>query len=351
MCNNRKLNKGFNSTRRQAYRVVRILVMCLVFVLYSLNVFALEGDSDKPVTLDENVLLENHVEGETVNTDAYLKPTGDRASNNTNNDHIIRVTKNGVTYNIGYYLNSTTILPEEISGMDSDQALEYIANKSMTFYTDRNAAVIPDIVFGRDYFVRVNGATHVTPDILRGSYRLEIANNSEFINAAMTTVTIGNRNNGGNSGSGGNTNTDTVDRTNTNGHSPAASVVQSIARKISSGTRNRSENRTSSAVSPQQAKPNASSDSDTTGAVNSANNPANENISSDTNSSSTSSAGSSSGGAGTGIASSRAAETVANAATTGAGVGLAWLTVLIISDIKLLLWYKKLKEAKKKSVL
>ena len=74
-------------------------------------------------------------------------------------------TKDGVTYTIGYALNSSTILPEEISGMDSDQALEYIANKSMTFYTDRNATVIPDILFGRDYFVRVNGLTHVTPDL------------------------------------------------------------------------------------------------------------------------------------------------------------------------------------------
>ncbi len=170
-----------------------------------MNVFALEGDSDQPLVLDENGLLENRVEGETVNPDAYLEPTGDRANNNTNNEHVIHVTKNGVTYTIGYALNSSTILPEEISGMDSDQALEYIANKSMTFYTDRNATVIPDIVFGRDYFVRVNGLTHVTPDTLRGSYRLEIANNSGFNNAATTTVTIGNSGNGGNGGSGGNT--------------------------------------------------------------------------------------------------------------------------------------------------
>ncbi|MBB1547268.1 MAG: hypothetical protein HG448_000470, partial [Mogibacterium sp.] len=158
-------------------------------MLYSMNVFALEGDSDQPLVLDENGLLENRVEGETVNPDVYLEPTGDRASNNTGNEHVIHVTKNGVTYTIGYALNSSTILPEEISGMDSDQALEYIANKSMTFYTDRNATVIPDIVFGRDYFVRVNGLTHVTPDTLRGSYRLEIANNSGFNNAATTTVT------------------------------------------------------------------------------------------------------------------------------------------------------------------
>ena len=345
MCDNRKLNKNNNSMRRRAYSVVRILVMCLILMLYSVNVFALEGDSDKPLVLDENGLLENRVEGETVNPDAYLEPTGDRASNNTNNEHVIHVTKNGVTYNIGYALNSSTILPEEISGMDSDQALEYIANKSMTFYTDRNATVIPDIVFGRDYFVRVNGLTHVTPDTLRGSYRLEIANNSGFNNAATTTVTIGNSGNGGNGGSGGNTGAGTMDRTNTNGHSAAANAVQSIARKISSGARDRGANRAVSAARANQVKPNASLESGAAGTANKANN------SNESSSSSSSAAGHGSGSAGNGVASNRAVETVANAATAGAGAGSAWLAVLIISDIKLLLWYKKLKEAKRKSVL
>ena len=326
--------------RRRADTVVRILVMCLVLMLYSMNVFALEGDSDRPLALDENGLLETRVEGETP--DAYLETTGDRASNNTNNEHVIHVTKNGVTYNIGYALNSSTILPEEISGMDSDQALEYIANKSMTFYTDRNATVIPDIVFGRDYFVRVNGLTHVTPDTLRGSYRLEIANNSGFNNAATTTVTIGNS---GNGGSGGNTGAGTMDRTNTNGHSAAANAVQSIARKISSGARDRGANRAVSAARANQVKPNASLESGAAGTANKANN------SNESSSSSSSAAGHGSGSAGNGVASNRAVETVANAATAGAGAGSAWLAVLIISDIKLLLWYKKLKEAKRKSVL
>ncbi len=323
--------------RRRADTVVRILVMCLVLMLYSMNVFALEGDSDRPLALDENGLLETRVEGETP--DAYLETTGDRANNNTNNEHVIHVTKNGVTYTIGYALNRSTILPEEISGMDSDQALEYIANKSMTFYTDRNATVIPDIVFGRDYFVRVNGLTHVTPDTLRGSYRLEIANNSGFNNAATTTVTIGNS---GNGGSGGNTGAGNEDRTNTNGHSTATNVVQSLARRISSGTRVRGANRAPSAARVHQVNQNAISDSSNASAANSVNN------SSESSRSSASADGRGSGSAGNGISSSRTVETVANAATAGAGAGSAWLAVLIISDIKLLLWYKKLKEAKRK---
>lgn len=325
--------------RRRADTVVRILVMCLLLMLYSMNAFALEGDSDRPLALDENGLLENRVEGETVNPDAYLETTGDRANNNTNNEHVIHVTKNGVTYTIGYALNRSTILPEEISGMDSDQALEYIANKSMTFYTDRNATVIPDIVFGRDYFVRVNGLTHVTPDTLRGSYRLEIANNSGFNNAATTTVTIGNS---GNGGSGGNTGAGNEDRTNTNGHSTATNVVQSLARRISSGTRVRGANRAPSAARVHQVNQNAISDSSNASAANSVNN------SSESSRSSASADGRGSGSAGNGISSSRTVETVANAATAGAGAGSAWLAVLIISDIKLLLWYKKLKEAKRK---
>lgn len=339
MCNNRKLNKNNTSTRRRADTVVRILAMCLVLMLYSVNAFALEGDSDQPLVIDENGLLENRVEGETVNPDAYLETTGDRANNNTNNEHVIHVTKNGVTYTIGYALNRSTILPEEISGMDSDQALEYIANKSMTFYTDRNATVIPDIVFGRDYFVRVNGLTHVTPDTLRGSYRLEIANNSGFNNAATTTVTIGNS---GNGGSGGNTGVGNEDRTNTNGHSTATNVVQSLARRISSGTRVRGANRAPSAARVHQVNQNAISDSSNASAANSVNN------SSESSRSSASADGRGSGSAGNGISSSRTVETVANAATAGAGAGSAWLAVLIISDIKLLLWYKKLKEAKRK---
>ena len=332
--------------RRRADTVVRILVMCLLLMLYSMNAFALEGDSDRPLALDENGLLENRVEGETVNPDAYLETTGDRASNNTNNEHVIHVTKNGVIYTIGYALNRSTILPEEIIGMDSDQALEYIANKSMTFYTDRNATVIPDIVFGRDYFVRVNGLTHVTPDTLRGSYRLEIANNSGFNNAATTTVTIGNSGNSGNGGNGGNsgnTGAGNDDRTNTNGHSTAANVVQSLARRISSGTRARGANRALSAARAHQVNQDAISDSSNASAANSANN--------SSESSRSSAEGRGSGSAGSGVASSRAVETVANAATAGAGAGSAWLAVLIISDIKLLLWYKKLKEAKRKSAL
>ena len=325
--------------RRRADTVVRILVMCLLLMLYSMSAFALEGDSDRPLALDENGLLENRVEGETVNPDAYLETTGDRANNNTNNEHVIHVTKNGVIYTIGYALNRSTILPEEIIGMDSDQALEYIANKSMTFYTDRNATVIPDIVFGRDYFVRVNGLTHVTPDTLRGSYRLEIANNSGFNNAATTTVTIGNS---GNGGSGGNTGAGNEDRTNTNGHSTATNVVQSLARRISSGTRVRGANRAPSAARVHQVNQNAISDSSNASAANSANN------SSELSRSSASAEGRGSGSAGNGISSSRTVETVANAATAGAGAGSAWLTVLIISDIKLLLWYKKLKEARRK---
>lgn len=325
--------------RRRADTVVRILVMCLVLMLYSMNVFAIEGDSDQPLVIDENGLLENRVEGETVNPDAYLETTGDRANNNTNNEHVIHVTKNGVIYTIGYALNRSTILPEEIIGMDSDQALEYIANKSMTFYTDRNATVIPDIVFGRDYFVRVNGLTHVTPDTLRGSYRLEIANNSGFNNAATTTVTIGNS---GNGGSGGNTGAGNEDRTNTNGHSTATNVVQSLARRISSGTRVRGANRAPSAARVHQVNQNAISDSSNASAANSVNN------SSESSRSSASADGRGSGSAGNGISSSRTVETVANAATAGAGAGSAWLAVLIISDIKLLLWYKKLKEAKRK---
>ena len=325
--------------RRRADTVVRILVMCLLLMLYSMNVFALEGDSDRPLALDKNGLLETRVEGETVNPDAYLETRGDRANNSTSNEHVIHVTKNGVTYTIGYALNSSTILPEEISGMDSDQALEYIANKSMTFYTDRNATVIPDIVFGRDYFVRVNGLTHVTPDTLRGSYRIEIANNSGFNNAATTTVTIGNS---GNGGSGGNTGAGNEDRTNTNGHSTATNVVQSLARRISSGTRVRGANRAPSAARAHQVNQNAISDSSNASAANSANN------SSESSRSSASADGRGSGSAGNGIASNRTVETVANAATAGAGAGSAWLAVLIISDIKLLLWYKKLKEAKRK---
>lgn len=325
--------------RRRADTVVRILVMCLLLMLYSMSAFALEGDSDRPLALDENGLLENRVEGETVNPDAYLETTGDRANNNTNNEHVIHVTKNGVIYTIGYALNRSTILPEEIIGMDSDQALEYIANKSMTFYTDRNATVIPDIVFGRDYFVRVNGLTHVTPDTLRGSYRLEIANNSGFNNAATTTVTIGNS---GNGGSVGNTGAGNEDRTNTNGHSTATNVVQSLARRISSGTRVRGANRAPSAARVHQVNQNAISDSSNASAANSVNN------SSESSRSSASADGRGSGSAGNGISSSRTVETVANAATAGAGAGSAWLAVLIISDIKLLLWYKKLKEAKRK---
>ena len=325
--------------RRRADTVVRILVMCLLLMLYSMSAFALEGDSDRPLALDENGLLENRVEGETVNPDAYLETTGDRANNNTNNEHVIHVTKNGVIYTIGYALNRSTILPEEIIGMDSYQALEYIANKSMTFYTDRNATVIPDIVFGRDYFVRVNGLTHVTPDTLRGSYRLEIANNSGFNNAATTTVTIGNS---GNGGSGGNTGAGNEDRTNTNGHSTATNVVQSLARRISSGTRVRGANRAPSAARVHQVNQNAISDSSNASAANSVNN------SSESSRSSASADGRGSGSAGNGISSSRTVETVANAATAGAGAGSAWLAVLIISDIKLLLWYKKLKEAKRK---
>ena len=136
-----------------------------------------------------------------------------------------------------------------------------------------------------------------------------------------------------------------MDRTNTNGHSAAVNAVQSIARKISSGARDRGANRAPSATRAHQANQNAIFDSSNASAANSANN------SSESSRSSSSAAGHGSGIAGNGVASSRAVETVANAATAGAGAGSAWLAVLIISDIKLLLWYKKLKEAKRKSVL
>ena len=136
-----------------------------------------------------------------------------------------------------------------------------------------------------------------------------------------------------------------MDRTNTNGHSAAANAVQSIARKISSGARDRGANRAVSAARANQVKPNASLESGAAGTANKANN------SNESSSSSSSAAGHGSGSAGNGVASNRAVETVANAATAGAGAGSAWLAVLIISDIKLLLWYKKLKEAKRKSVL
>ena len=345
MCN-RKLNKNLNKRRRGKCITVIIAVMLLFVMMCDMSAFALVDDQDKPDAGNANGIITYGVEGKTENPDVYLKPTGAREVNNIpGSTYTIQVTENGTTYTIGYVVRSAKILPEEISGMDSDQALEYIANKSMTFYTDRNATVIPDIVFGRDYFVRVNGLTHVTPDTLRGSYKLEIANNSGFNNAATTTVTIGNSGNGGNGGSGGNTNTGNVDRTNTNGHSTATNVVQSLARRISSGTRVRGANRAPSAARAHQVNQNAISDSSNASAANSANN------SSESSRSSAGAEGRGSGSAGNGIASSRTVETVANAATAGAGAGSAWLAVLIISDIKLLLWYKKLKEAKRKSAL
>ena len=122
-------------------------------------------------------------------------------------------------------------------------------------------------------------------------------------------------------------------------------MVQSLARRISSGAGDRGANRAISAARANQVKPNVSLESGAAGTANKANN------SNESSSSSSSAAGHGSGSAGNGVASSRAVETVANAATAGAGAGSAWLAVLIISDIKLLLWYKKLKEAKRKSAL
>ena len=122
-------------------------------------------------------------------------------------------------------------------------------------------------------------------------------------------------------------------------------MVQSLARRISSGTRVRGANRAPSAARVHQVNQNAISDSSNASAANSVNN------SSESSRSSASADGRGSGSAGNGISSSRTVETVTNAATAGAGAGSVWLAVLIISDIKLLLWYKKLKEAKRKSAL
>ena len=172
MCN-RKLNKNLNKRRRGKCITVIIAVMLLFVMMCGMSAFALVDDQDKPDAGNANGIITYGVEGKTENPDVYLKPTGAGAVNNIpGSTYTIQVTENVITYTIGYVVRSAKILPEEISGMDSDHALEYIANKSMTFFTDRNATTIPDIVYGRDYFVRINGSTNVTPETLLGNYKL-----------------------------------------------------------------------------------------------------------------------------------------------------------------------------------
>ncbi|WP_157682547.1 hypothetical protein [Mogibacterium pumilum] len=321
-----------------------IAVMILTVMLCGMNAFALVEDQDKPDAGNGNGIITHEVEGEIENPDAYLKPAGTGAVNNIpGSTYTIQVTENGITYTIGYVVRSAKILPEEISGMDSDQALEYIANKSMTFYTDPNTTNIPDIVYGRDYFVRINGSTNIIPETLLGSYKLEVANNSEFKNAATTTVTIGNVDNGGNSG---NTNADNADKPNNNVQIPGISEVRDLAKKLSATARPKARGRGALTARASQANTNGTIGANASNSANNASNSDNE------NSSISSSASLSQGGVGNGVGrsgSNRALDITANAATAGAGVGSFWLTVLIISDVKLLLWYKKLKEAKRKS--
>ena len=82
-----------------------------------------------------------------------------------NEKHTLTVTNNGVEYKVGYTLRAQLIYPEEISGMDSDQALEYIANKCMTFYSlDGGLPDNLDIVLGRDYFARIYGTSRLNPE-------------------------------------------------------------------------------------------------------------------------------------------------------------------------------------------
>lgn len=343
MCN-RKLNKKVNRRRSGALIVTMIAMLCLVVMMCSMSAFAFVYDQDKPDKPDgvnRNGVNTPEVEGETFNPAASPALTGIRTYNNTtNNTHTIQVTENGVTYTIIYVVRNVTVLPEEISGMDSDQALEYIANKSMTFYTDRNVTNIPDIVYGRDYFVRVNGSTTVNPETLFGSYKLEIANNIEFNNAATTTVTIGNNNDNGN---GANANVDNTNNTNSNVNNTGVSAVRSTTRRLSGSVRSIGR----ASLGSRVGQGNAASDSgaDASNSVSAASN------SDSVSSSNDNSPQASEGGAGAGSSSNRAVETAANTLTAGAGAGSFWLIILIISDVKLLLWYKNLKEAKKKSTV
>lgn len=341
MCN-RKLNKNLNKRRRGKFITVIIAVMLLFVMMCGMSAFALVDDQDKPDAGNANGIITYGVEGKTESPDVYLKSTGARAVNNIpGSTYTIQVTENGTTYTIGYVVRSAKILPEEISGMNSDQALEYIANKSMTFFTDRNATTIPDIVYGRDYFVRINGSTNVTPETLLGNYKLEVANNIEFRNAATTTVTIGN---GGNGGNGGNTNTDNVDKPN-NVETPGVREVRALAKGLSVAGRSKARGRGVLATRASKVNTNGASDANASNLDNSTSTLGRSNSSSA--SSLQAEASKDSSGAG----SSRALDSVANAVTAGAGVGAFWLTILIISDIKLLLWYKKLKEVKKKSTV
>ena len=295
-------------------------MLCLVVMMCSMSTFAFVDDQDKPEK-------PNGVNGNGVNT--------------LTNTHTIQVTENGVTYTINYVVRNAKVLPEEISGMDSNQALEYIANKSMTFYTDRNVTNIPDIVYGRDYFVRVNGSTAVNPETLFGSYKLEIANNIEFNNAATTTVTIGNNNDNGN---GANANVDNTNNTNSNVNNTGVSAVRSTTRRLSGSVRSIGR----ASLGSRVGQGNAASDS---GANASSSVIADSNSASASSSNDNSAQSDASAGAGAGSSSNRAVETAANALTAGAGAGTFWLIILIISDVKLLLWYKNLKEAKKKSIV
>lgn len=343
MCN-RKLNKKMNRRRRGAVIATLVAMLCLVVMMCSMNALAFVDDQnnpDMPEGLNGIETNANAIEGE--NTDPVTNPviTGIRTYNNTTkNTHTIRVIENGVTYTITYEVRNTTVLSEEISGMDSDQALEYIANKSMTFYTERNVTTIPDIVYGRDYFVRINGLTHITPETLLGSYKLEIANNIEFNNAATTTVTIGNNNDNGN---GANANVDNTNNTNSNVNNTGVSAVRSTTRRLSGSVRSIGR----ASLGSRVGQGNAASDSgaDASNSVSAASN------SDSVSSSNDNSPQASEGGAGAGSSSNRAVETAANTLTAGAGAGSFWLIILIISDVKLLLWYKNLKEAKKKSTV
>lgn len=336
MCN-RKLNKNLNKRRRGKCITVIIAVMLLFVMMCGMSAFALVDDQDKPDAGNANGIITYGVEGKAENPDVYLKPTGARAVNNTpGSTYTIQVTENGITYTIVYVVRSAKILPEEISGMNSDQALEYIANKSMTFFTDRNATTIPDIVYGRDYFVRINGSTNVTPETLLGNYKLEVANNSEFRNAATTTVTIGN------GGNGGNTNTDNVDKPN-NAETPGVMEVRALARGLSVAERSKARGRGVLATRTSKVNTNGASDANASNLDNSTS------TLDRSNSSSVSSLQAEAGKGASRAGSSRALDSVANAVTAGAGAVSFWLIILIISDVKLLLWYKNLKEAKRKS--
>lgn len=242
-----------------------------------------------------------------------------------NEKHTLTVTNNGVEYKVGYTLRAQLIYPEEISGMDSDQALEYIANKCMTFYSlDGGLPDNLDIVLGRDYFARIDGTSQLNPEQLLGTYTLEIADNSDFTNSVTTRVTIGN---------GGNGSNDNPQPGPNPGHQES---TQPHAGKPSGNVPHNGGNPTVDA---------ATAFADGADAV--INRDAHEQAGNvDRSSPSDNYAAAGKAGRGADDAGDRALTVAANAATAGAGAGSIWLLVLIISDIQLLLWYKKLKAAK-----